>query len=120
MKRAEGLLWRVRIDWVALVLVCVVAIVGYLILSNERDNRIEATRDLTCALAEWNGRIVSYFEGAKDRLVIRIGTPAETPTDRLALAQIKGLLAASTKLDADLGGSCGPVIPNVVPPKGER
>ena len=75
------------------------------------DDQDRATRDVACAVAEWDGDIVVYFQGAVDRVKARIGTPEEVSTDRDSVAGLQQLLDAATNLARDIEGPCGDVIP---------
>jgi hypothetical protein len=105
-----------RVDIAAIVLLAVVSLVGYLLIANERDNRVDAlaaasgnTRIVACANADFASGFNKFLIGAAERTRQRIGTPDELSTDRAGLASTEQIIALFTGLVVDVEPICGPI-----------
>jgi hypothetical protein len=112
----NALLRKVRVDYVALFVALAVALVGYMLVSNERDNRLAAlaaatdsTRVVACGSAQFGGALVDYFDGSLTRLDQRIGSKDELSTDKAARKQLVVFLDASKVLTDSSTRVCGPL-----------
>jgi hypothetical protein len=105
-----------RVDIAAIVLLAVVSLVGYLLIANERDNRVDAlatasgtTRVVACANADFASGFNDFLIGAAERTRQRIGTPDELSTDRAGLASTEQIIALFGALVTDVEPICGPI-----------
>jgi hypothetical protein len=106
----------IRVDWAALVMVVIACIVGWQLIDNETDNRVEAltaasgnTRAVACANADFASGFNEFLIGAAERTRQRIGTPDELSTDRAGLASTEQIIALFTGLVVDVEPICGPI-----------
>ncbi len=105
-----------RVDIAAIVLLIVACAVGYVLLSNESSNRVDAlakanenTRVVACANAEFASGFNRYLEGAANRTRQRIGTPSELSTDKDGLAATMRIISLFAGLVTDVEPVCGPL-----------
>jgi hypothetical protein len=106
----------VRVDWVALVMVVIACYAGWLLIGNERDNRVEAlakasetTRVVACANADFASSFNKFIESSAERTRQRIGTPDELSTDRASLKSTERIIALFGGLAESVEPICGPV-----------
>lgn len=106
----------IRVDWVALVMVVIACLVGWVLIGNERDNRIEAlskaaetTRVVACANSDFASGFNDFIESSADRTRQRIGTPDELSTDRQSLKSTEKIIALFGGLVEGVEPICGPV-----------
>ncbi len=105
-----------RVDIAAIVLLFVACAVGYMLLSNESSNRVDAlahanenTRVVACANAEFASGFNRYLEGAANRTRQRIGTPDELSTDRQGLKATESIIELFDGLSRSVEPVCGPL-----------
>ena len=104
-----------RVDFAAIVLLLLACFVGWVLLSNERDSRVDAlalasanTRVVACANARFAGGFNDFLKGAAERTRQRIGTPDELSTDKASLESTEKIIAIFSDLGVSVESVCGP------------
>ena len=105
-----------RVDIAAIVLLLVACIVGYLLISNERESRVDGlesastnTRIVACANAQFASGFNDFLKDAAERTRQRIGTPDELSTDRASLESTDRIIGIFSGLAVSVESVCGPL-----------
>lgn len=104
-----------RVDIAAIVLLGLACFVGWVLLSNERNSRVDAlarasqnTRVVACANARFAEGFNDFLKGAAERTRLRIGTPDEISTDRASLESTEKIITIFNDLGVSVESVCGP------------